>query len=173
MRQCAHEGRVLALAGRSNGVGLWCDTCAKWVTKEVGAHGSWALPKGHPLLSDVVRESLQRVYEHAETCEICRKETTTPELHHWCPQAIYRDNPPPQGGPVAWLCPACHGEWHALVTPLLVGGMSPEGVTRFLRGIYRRGGLAGWRRFMRVVLDADEAVKSHRATHDLKMGDAA
>ena len=162
MNPCLHLTPRLMLSGASSGVGLWCAECERWVTVELGHHTSWALPKGHPMLEGVNRVELGRVHAVSVACEICLCETQTPELHHWCPRALYRDDIPPNAGPQAWLCKPCHATWHEIVTPGLVGGMTFETTMRFLRSLYKRLGRSGWAQFVRVVNDADAALHARR-----------
>jgi len=159
MSVCMHLLPRLALSGASNGVGMWCGDCERWITVERGHHTSWALPKDHALLAGVNRAELPRVHAVSVACEICRIETQTPEMHHWCPRALYRDNPPPDAGPQAWLCKPCHATWHEVVTPGLKGGMTVEGATTFLRALYKRMTRAQWDQFVRTVNNADERVR--------------
>ena len=161
MNLCLHLDKHLARAGASNGVGMWCVGCGAWVTRALGLHGSWALPKTHPLLAGVDRDTLPRIHAVDVTCEICELPTRAPELHHWCPRALYRDNPPPNEGPQSYLCKPCHDTWHEIVTPLLRSGVAPDGVMRFLRSLYRRLGRTGWASFVRTVNDADARVRAH------------
>lgn len=157
MTLCAHIEWHLARAGASNGVGAWCPACASWVTKLLGLHTGWALPKTHPKLDGVDRDALPRVHPISVACDICEQTTQTPELHHWCPQALYRDTPPPNGGPLAWLCPSCHATWHAIVTP----GLTSSNALVLVRAIYRRmkARPGAWAAFVRTVIDADAKVR--------------
>ena len=44
----------------------------------------------------------------ARACARCGA-TNGVELHHWAPAAVFKDF---YRWPTAWLCPACHTEWH-------------------------------------------------------------
>jgi predicted RNA-binding Zn-ribbon protein involved in translation (DUF1610 family) len=116
---CAHRRAFLAVAGRSNGVGFWCPECEAWVTRALGHYSDPFLPKQHEALRGIDRRALPRVHQAAEKCAICGMMSTIGEEHHWCPEALYRDHPPPHGGPSDFLCSDCHKEWHQRVTPNL------------------------------------------------------
>lgn len=160
---CLHLNHGLAKSGASNGVGVWCRDCEQWVTKEMGRHSSWALPKHHPLLEGINRDTLPRVHAVVVECEICQLETKTPELHHWCPKALYATDPPPNEGPQAYLCPPCHKTWHAVVTP----GLLPHNALELVRALYRRlkDRPGAWDDFVRVVTDADAKVQRRIPRH--------
>lgn len=147
----------LAKSGASNGVGLWCDDCRRFVTKERGHHTGWALPASHLLLQGVDRSTLPRVHALSVECEICERTTIAPELHHWCPRAIYAETPIPNEGPQAWLCRECHMTWHQMVTP----GLLPLDALELVRALYRRlrKRPGAWRAFVRTVIDADAKVQ--------------
>lgn len=159
MDRCLHLTHGLAKAGASNGVGVWCQDCTQWVTKALGFHGSWALPKDHRLLQGVDRETLPRVHASSVACEICEVETMTPELHHWCPRALYLDHTLPNEGPQAWLCQPCHRTWHAIVTPGLLPIRALDLVRSLFKRLRHRPG--AWQEFVRVVNEAN--VKVERA----------
>jgi transposase-like protein len=159
MNPCLHLEWRLMYSGASNGIGVWCPQCERWATVDLKYHTSWALPKNHALLDGKNRAEIGRVHAVSVACEICRIETQTPEMHHWCPRALYRDNPPPDAGPQAWLCKPCHATWHEVVTPGLKGGMTVEGATTFLRALYKRMTRAQWDAFVRTVNNADERVR--------------
>lgn len=152
---CAHLSVHLARAGASNGVGLWCPDCERWATKDLGAHVGWALPKTHPRLAGVQRDRLPLVHAVAVECEICEIETHQPELHHWCPRALYTDLP--HEGPTAYLCPDCHRTWHNIVTP----GLLPLAALELVRALYKRmkSRPGAWTEFVRTVNDADAKVR--------------
>lgn len=158
---CLHVDRTLARAGTSNGVGWWCPTCDRWVTTDVAGHAGWALPSTHPDLQGLDRASIPRVHAVAVPCEICQRETKTPELHHWCPRAIYADAETAMvgDGPLAYLCPPCHATWHQLVTPMLGGTMTQDRALALLRAWYRRWSPAEWRAFVAAVTTADAKVQ--------------
>lgn len=157
MSDCLHLNHRLARAGTSNGVGMWCTDCDRWVTAILGLHRSWALPKSHPLLVGVNRDTLPRVNGWSCACDICEKETQTPELHHWCPQALYKKEPPANGGPQAWLCKECHATWHHMVTPGLLADDALELVRSLYRRFKRRPG--AWDNFVRAVNHADAVTR--------------
>lgn len=131
--------------------------CERWVTRELTGHPGWALPKTHPKLAGVDRVTLPRRYAVAIECEICQKETQTPELHHWCPRAIYADNVPPNEGPQAYLCPECHKTWHQIVTPGLLPLDALELVRSLFKRLRKRPG--AWEEFVRTVTDANAKVQ--------------
>lgn len=161
---CTHVGHYLARAGASNGVGLWCPDCERWATVELKAHTAWALPKTHTLLEGVDRRTLPRVNAVEAVCEICQQTTRTPELHHWCPRALYADQPVPDEGPQAYLCPPCHATWHRVVTP----GLLPLAALALVRSLYKRlrKQPGAWAEFVRVVNDADAAVRRVPTVHE-------
>lgn len=118
---CRHPEAHLALSGQSKNVGMWCPTCKEWVTKALGIYTDPWIPKHHEAMRGVDRDELPRVLGAPQQCAICLLTSNVGEEHHWCPQALYRDHPPPNGGPTAWLCTPCHKEWHERVTPGLCG----------------------------------------------------
>lgn len=159
--ECEHTRAHLAVAGASNGVGLWCPECEEWATKALTGHAGQSLPKHHPRLSGIDRETLPRVRTIVVQCAICEQDTDRPEIHHWCPQATYRDagTAMAHDGPTADLCPMCHAEWHRLVTPMLGGHMSRQRALGLLRSWYRRWSAAEWQAFVASVNEADAAVR--------------
>lgn len=154
---CDHAGARLARASASENVGVWCDACDGWVTQQLhGTPGPWLRRDAAPLVGVSV-EALPRVNAHLETCAICREETARYELHHWCPRRLYPAGSIPGEGPTAILCVECHATWHRVVTPLLVGGVTPRRVLEMLRGFQRRMTATEWRTFVTTVNDADAA----------------
>ena len=50
----------------------------------------------------------------SDPCERCGKVDYL-DNHHWAPRHLFGDDC--NNWPTAWLCPTCHREWHAKVTP--------------------------------------------------------
>ncbi len=155
MTDCSHSEYRLALAGKSNNVGAWCDPCERWVTKELQLSSSTWLGKSHRLLRGVDRAALPRVLTDEGDCEICGVYTATLEEHHWCPRGLYRDRLPAGGGPTAALCQQCHRLWHEWVTPFLVSGVTEARAKHYCQWLYNRDKI-GWPDFVRAVLATDK-----------------
>ena len=57
-----------------------------------------------------------RYREPTEACERCGVIAHL-HWHHWAPKSMFTDA---ESWPKSALCPACHAEWHEIVTPQLV-----------------------------------------------------
>lgn len=175
LNTCLHLNHELAKSGRGESVGVWCKDCERWATKDLTGHPGWALPKTHPMLVGVNRVTLPRRYAVAIECEICDEITHTPQEHHWCVQALYRDagTKMKREGPMGWLCAECHGVWHQLVTPMLGGTMTFDRATELLRTWFKKWKRHEWDAFVNAVVSADAQVKRRKPEAPSDSGQAA
>jgi hypothetical protein len=105
--RCLHFGpselRALITSSGVVQVKRYCPDC--------GRHLSGAL--SHQGI-DVDALPVHADYRRADApCERC-KSTLGVELHHWAPRHLFEDA---ESWPMAYLCVACHQEWHRIVTP--------------------------------------------------------
>lgn len=94
---------VWLLVIRSNGVriaNLRCTACGWKMADKGAAKFDVDLP-------------LEQDNHDPAPCERCGSTTGT-ELHHWAPRHLFDDA---DAWPMSYLCPACHREWHQIVTP--------------------------------------------------------
>jgi hypothetical protein len=105
-RADGHPNKLLGLAIQSNGIAQvvwWCPDCQRRAQTAA-------------IKYDGDRRSLPVVDDNTSTtaCEMCTS-TEGVELHHYWPRHLFNDKA--WAGTTAYLCRACHLEWHRTVTP--------------------------------------------------------
>jgi hypothetical protein len=112
---CDHADAILSRNAGNNGIGMFCDSCRSWVTRQKGYDRMW-LGKDNPALKAVDLEALPVVGVKAyRKCQGRCGELAQCELHHVAPRAFFGEEC--DEWPMVWLCVPCHHRWHTLVTP--------------------------------------------------------
>ena len=120
---CDHGGAYLARNKKNGGVGMWCDQCQRWVTRESGFDRMW-LGRDHPALVGKNVAALPEIGERLwQRCQGPCGELAHCELHHTAPRQFFGDDC--DRWPLVWLCRPCHDRWHTLVTPGLCTTYDP------------------------------------------------
>lgn len=111
---CDHSGAVLHRCVGNNGIGLWCDRCKTWTTRQ--EYGVQWLPRVHDALRDVDVERLPIIGEKVyRRCQGPCRQLNLCEANHVAPKAFFGDEA--EQWPTLWFCRPCHDRWHAKLTP--------------------------------------------------------
>lgn len=122
---CRHGSAYFAKNEANGGLGMWCEECRSWVTKERGYDRPW-LGKDHPALSGIDLTRLPVIGRAIwRKCEGPCGRPGFCELHHVAPRKFFGDEC--EQWPVVWLCADCHQRWHTILTPGLCTAWDPAG----------------------------------------------
>jgi hypothetical protein len=146
---CDHSTHFLARCVGNNAIGIWCEDCRCWVTKEKSKCQKQWIPKDDDELVGKDLGNLPRVGEKIyRKCQGPCAQLATCQFHHLAPRAFFGDEC--DQWPTGWLCVGCHARWHAKVTP---GLCTPHDATDHARTLLEYLGVDRAARLTKALMD--------------------